>query len=678
MVAPRLPYQRPSRVVVEAVAPLVDGGAFPSKATLGELVTVVADVFGDGHDQAAAALVVSAPDGTTHELPMETLGNDRFEATFDPDMLGRWHYEIVGWLDHLGTWRHGFELKLEAGVDVTADLQIGLDLLETAGEGASTADQEALDALRVQLRAGDVTALRRRPPHTEGDRGAGFVPDADDVEPGDHGPDALDALFWRTGRRQPTTTLEAPLELDVDPELARFSAWYEFFPRSTLAPQEPPATLRDAIDRLDAVAAMGFDVVYLPPIHPIGTTHRKGRNNTTTPDTDDVGSPWAIGAPEGGHHSVHPDLGTLDDVDALVAACVTRGLTLALDIAFQCTPDHPWVTEHPQWFAHRPDGTIQYAENPPKKYQDIYPIDFESADWEALWQGLADVIRFWIGHGVTVFRVDNPHTKAFAFWEWAIATIRAERPDVIFLAEAFTRPRVMERLAKIGFNQSYTYFTWRQSWWELRQYFEDLATRTVDYFRPNAWPNTPDILTEQLQSGGPGMFASRAFLAATLSPSWGVYGPAFELLDHLPARPGSEEYLDSEKYQLRQWHPEHPDHLGPLLTTLNRIRRAHGALAHLRTLRFHETDNPALLCYSKTDPTGAGLPILVVANLDAHQPQGGTVDVDLEPLGLPYGSSYVVTDQLSGARAEWHGSHNQVHLDPAVAPGHVFTVEALP
>jgi starch synthase (maltosyl-transferring) len=604
---------------------------------------------------------------------MTALGNDRFAATFVPHALGRWQYQVVGWLDHLGTWRHGMELKLEAGVDVTVDLQIGTALVDAALTGATGDDAAALAALRARLAAGDAGPLARRPAHVEA-AGDGRVPDLDDVAPEDHGPDALDELFWRTGVRAPVAELARALEIDVDPERARFSAWYEFFPRSPVAPADGHATLADAIERLDRIQDLGFDVVYLPPVHPIGTTHRKGRNNTTTPEPDDVGSPWAIGSPAGGHDAVHPDLGTVDDVARLAAECSRRGLALALDVAFQCTPDHPWVREHPEWFAHRPDGTIQYAENPPKKYQDIYPIDFESADWRSLWEALADVVRFWLGQGVTVFRVDNPHTKAFAFWEWMIATVRSEHPEAIFLAEAFTRPRVMERLAKIGFNQSYTYFTWRQSSWELREYLEDLATRTVDYFRPNFWPNTPDILTEQLQTGGPGTFASRALLAATLSPSWGVYGPAFELMEHAPARAGSEEYLDSEKYQLRRWDLDRPT-LAPLLRELNAARRRLPALAHLRTLRFHEVDNPGLLCYSKTDPAGAGTPVLVVVNLDGHHVQAGTVDVDLKPLGLPYGVDYDVVDVLSGQRFHWHGSHNWVRLDPAAQPGHVFTIE---
>ena len=669
------PASRPSRVVVEAVAPLVDGGAFPAKATVGELVTVTADVFTDGHDRAAAALRYRAGRKGWREVPMEPLGNDRFRAAFVPDALGRWQYQVVGWLDHLGTWRHGMELKLAAGVDVAVDIQIGIGLIDRSLERAKGKDATALRALRDRLAAGDTRSLGLLASEDEPRHGDGHVPDLADVEP-EHEHLDLDALFWRTGVREPVAELPRPVDIEVDPERARFSAWYEFFPRSTIAPATGHSTLLDAMGRLDYVAAMGFDVLYLPPVHPIGMTQRKGRNNTTTPTSDDTGSPWAIGAPDGGHTAVHAELGTVDDVTKLAFAARDRGIELALDLAFQCTPDHPWVTEHPEWFAHRPDGTIQYAENPPKKYQDIYPLDFESTDWEGLWNGLADVIRFWIDAGVTIFRVDNPHTKAFAFWEWVIATIRQEHPETIFLAEAFTRPRVMERLAKIGFNQSYTYFTWRQSSWELRQYFEDLAERTVDYFRPNAWPNTPDILTEQLQTGGPTMFATRAILAATLSPAWGVYGPAFELMEHLPVRPGSEEYLDSEKYQLRQWDLHRPASLAPLLGRLNRIRREQPALQHLRTLAFHNTDNPALLCFSKTDPAGAGPPVLVVVNLDAHQRQHGWVDIDLQPLGLPYESAYDVVDQLTDARYRWLGNSNFVDLDPSF-PAHIFRVESV-
>jgi starch synthase (maltosyl-transferring) len=418
------------------------------------------------------------------------------------------------------------------------------------------------------------------------------------------------------------------------------------------------------------VAAMGFDVVYLPPIHPIGEVNRKGRNNSTEAAPDDVGSPWGIRD----HLAVHPDLGTLDDVRALAGAARERGLELALDIAFQCTPDHVWVAEHPEWFKHRADGTIQYAENPPKKYQDIYPIDFETEDWQGLWTALADVFRFWIEQGVTIFRVDNPHTKAFAFWEWCIASIRSEHPETIFLAEAFTRPRVMERLAKLGFNQSYTYFTWRQAGWELREYYTDLATRTVDYYRPNSWPNTPDILTEQLQHGGRAMFVSRAILAATLSANWGIYGPAFELLEHRPIAPGSEEYLDSEKYQIRQWDLDDPDSLEPLITRLNEIRRAEPALQHLRTLRFHDTDSEGLLCFSKTDPVGDGDPIIVVVNLSASDRHAGYVHIDPTSLGIGlwHDDEYEVVDLLGGGTYRWYGWHNYVDLTPGRGAAHIF------
>ena len=569
------------------------------------------------------------------------------------------------------------ELKLAAGVDVTVDLQIGIGLIDRALARAKGDDAAALRDLRRGSRPATPASSGSCRPRTCRTTSTGTSPTSTTSSRR-----RRHRMAASTSRRcsgapacaSPSPSWPKPLDVEVDPVRARFSAWYEFFPRSTLAPATGHGTLADAVDRLDYVEAMGFDVVYLPPVHPIGTTQRKGRNNTTTPSSDDTGSPWAIGAPDGGHTAVHPELGTVDDVVKLADECQRRGIELALDIAFQCTPDHPWVTEHPTWFAHRPDGTIQYAENPPKKYQDIYPLDFESEDWQGLWTALADVIRFWIDTGVTIFRVDNPHTKAFAFWEWAIATIRSEHPEAIFLAEAFTRPRVMERLAKIGFNQSYTYFTWRQSWWELRQYFEELATRTVDFMRPNAWPNTPDILTEQLQTGGPSMFAIRAILAATLSPAWGVYGPAFELMEHLPVRPGSEEYLDSEKYQLRQWDLHRPPSLAPLLGRLNRIRREQPALAHLRTLRFHGTDNEALLCYSKTDPAGSGPPILVVVNLDADHRHQGWVDIDLKPLGLPYGCDYDVVCQLTNASYRWHANANFVEIDPAF-PAHVFRVE---
>jgi starch synthase (maltosyl-transferring) len=620
---------------------------------------VEADVFTDGHDIAVAALcwrTVGADGvaGAWQEMPMIALGNDRFAATVTATALGRMELDVVGWIDHLETWRRNTVAKITAGLDVGLELSTGADLLDEALRSTALADTDRsqLMALRTRLRAGDGTLL------------------ADDT---------WTAIFWRTSPRKPVAQLGEPLPVDVDPLHGAFASWYEFFPRSSVtsgavAEPEPHRTLVESIDRLDHIAALGFDIVYLPPIHPIGSAKRKGRNNSTTASPDDVGSPWAIGSPDGGHTSVAPELGTVDDLVSFSTACKERGMRLALDIAFQCSPDHPWVTEHPEWFAKRSDGSIQFAENPPKKYEDIYPLDFESSDWQQLWEALADVFRFWIDRGVTVFRVDNPHTKAFPFWAWALATLRREHPETVFLAESFTRPRVMERLAKIGFNQNYTYFTWRQSAWELREYFTDLSTRTVDYFRPNAWPNTPDILTEQLQTGGRPVFVTRAILAATLSPSWGVYGPAFELLEHEPVRVGSEEYLDSEKYQVRTWQLDRDDSLAPLLGRLNSIRRDQRAFRNLDTLRFHPTDHESLLCFTKTDATEIGKPVIVVVNLDPFERHSGFVDIDLEAIGLPYGAEYDVVDELGGVTYRWHGNRNFIDLAPWSASAHIFTV----
>jgi starch synthase (maltosyl-transferring) len=652
-----LPASRPSRAVIEPVAPIVDGGTFAAKVALGEPVVVVTDVFGEGHDAVNAALrwraaPVGGRPGLWNEIPLRFQVNDRWSASFEPTSLGRYEFQILAWSDRTETWRHGTERKVEAGVDVTVEMlageQIALDLLERArAADARTEDVATLERFLAEARAGDTSSL---------------------------GDPRWQVLAWRYAEREPIARSNV-YPVDVDRERARFSAWYEFFPRSTVGEASGHATLRDAIDRLDYVAAMGFDVVYLPPIHPIGVVNRKGANNSTEASPDDTGSPWGIAD----HYEIHPELGTLDDVHALVAACHDRDMELAMDIAFQCTPDHPWVTEHPEWFRKRADGSIQYAENPPKKYQDIYPIEFETDDWQALWIALADVFRYWIEQGVRIFRVDNPHTKAFPFWEWCMATIRAEHPDTIFLAEAFTRPRVMERLAKLGYNQSYTYFAWRQSAWELREYFTDLSTRTVDYYRPNAWPNTPDILTEQLQHGGRAIFVSRAVLAATLSANWGIYGPTFELMQHVAVKPGSEEYLDSEKYQLRHWDLDDPDSLAPLITRLNEIRRNQPALHHLRTLRFHETDSDGLLCYSKTDPGGGGPPILVVVNLDGQYQQAGNVHVDPGTYGLGLGDddAYELVDLLGGGTYRWQGWHNYVELSPGRGQAHVFAVRRI-
>jgi len=650
----------PTRVVVEAVRPEIDAGRFASKGSVGAPVAVEADVFCDGHDLAAAALWVRAPgESPTVEHPMERGANDRFSGAFVPDRTGRWAFTVVGWVDRYATWCHDMRRRLDAEQDVTVDLEIGARLIDTAAARATAEEATTLTTAAAALRSG---------------RGVQGVLDAAPV----------DAAMHRWAVREPLVRHVRTLEVVVERERARHGAWYEFFPRSTSPDPDRPGTLVDAASHLGYVASMGFDVVYLPPIHPIGRSFRKGANNAVEAGPDDTGSPWGIGASEGGHTAVHPDLGTIDEFDAFVAAAAQHDLEVALDLAFQCAPDHPWVTEHPEWFRHRPDGTIQYAENPPKKYQDIYPIDFESAAWEELWDALADVVRFWVGHGVSIFRVDNPHTKPFRFWEWLIATIRDEHPDVLFLSEAFTRPTVMYQLAKVGFSQSYTYFTWRQSAWELREYFTELTTPpVVDVFRPNAWPNTPDILTEQLQYGGRPVFVQRLVLAATLSANYGIYGPAFELVEQRAVARGSEEYLDSEKYQVRTWDLDAGHSLRPLITRINEIRRAHPALRQDHTLRFHDADGDDLLCYSKTDPD-SGDAILVVVNTHDHEPRSGFVHLDLAALGLDPGDGsahdvvFEVRDLLGGATYTWVGHDNYVELDPSTLPAHVFAVTAVP
>jgi starch synthase (maltosyl-transferring) len=474
---------------------------------------------------------------------------------------------------------------------------------------------------------------------------------------------------------RPHVTVTDELPLVVDVERARFSAWYELFPRSTSPDPARAGTLADVVDRLGYVAELGFDVLYLPPIHPIGRSFRKGPNNATTAGPGDPGSPWAIGSAEGGHLAVHPELGTEDDLRRLVREARARGIDVALDIAFQCSPDHPWVTEHPTWFRWRPDGTVQYAENPPKKYQDIYPLDFESDDWPELWQALRGVFEHWIAAGVWIFRVDNPHTKPFAFWEWLITTVKAEHPEVLFLAEAFTRPKVMHRLAKLGFSQSYTYFAWRDTAHELEEYFTELALEDGrEHFRPNVWPNTPDILTEHLQHGGRPAFANRIVLAATLSASYGIYGPAFELVEHEAREPGSEEYRDSEKYQVRHWDLDAPHSLRYLITRLNGIRREHPALQHDRGLAFHRSENPELLCYSKASPDGRDV-VLCVVNVDPYHAQSGWITLDLAALHLPGGTT-TAHDLLGGGTYTFEDDRLFVILDPWATHAHVLDLGA--
>lgn len=641
------------RVVIESVDPEIDAGRFAIKRIIGDSVVVEADVFADGHDHVAARLLFrfrEIPSWTS--LPMRALGNDRWRAEFPVARMGEYLYTVAGWIDHFDTWRSDLEKRIAADQDIRVDLQYGAQLIEQA---AVRAGRDDADALR---------------------RWAALVNNPDDLAAAqaaalDPGLTAMMALYLDPALE---TRYERELRVTVDREKARYSAWYEMFPRSTAGEPGRHGTFKNVEARLDYVQQLGFDVLYLPPIHPIGTSFRKGKNNSTTAEADDTGSPWAIGAKEGGHTAIHPQLGTLDDFRSLLRAAADKGIELALDIAFQCSPDHAWVHKHPDWFKKRADGTIQYAENPPKKYQDIYPLDFESSDWRSLWDALRDVFLYWMEQGVRIFRVDNPHTKAFPFWEWLIGELKRDYPDALFLAEAFTRPRVMQRLAKLGFSQSYTYFTWRNTKQELTEYFTELTqTRVREYMRPNLWPNTPDILHETLQIGGRPAFISRIVLAATLGPNYGIYGPAYELLENKPLRPGSEEYLSSEKYEIRQWDLNAPQSIAGIITAINRARRENTALHASHDLIFHPTDNPYLIAYSKSSVDG-GNSVLTVVNLDFFHTQAGWITLDLDRLRLRPEESFQVHDLLTDARYLWQGLRNFVELSPAAIPAHIFRV----
>ncbi len=646
------------RVVIESIWPQVDGGRFPIKRVTGDAITVEADAFGDGHDELAVRLVHRAPDGTISETPMEALGNDRWRGELSVDGLGRHGYRVAAWIDRFATWRGDFEKRVAADQDVSVDLQIGAQLAEGAAARAA-ADGAAGDGRRLNELASELRG-------EDGGSGSGGVRAALGEE--------LAGLMARHPDRSRETVSEPELEVVVDPPLARFSSWYELFPRSTSTEAGRHGTFADVIARLDYVADLGFDVLYLPPIHPIGERYRKGPNNVTTATPSDPGVPWAIGAAAGGHDAIHPELGTVDDFRALVAAAAERGIRLALDIAFQASPDHPYVDDHRDWFRSRPDGTVQYAENPPKKYQDIYPFDFETADWRELWLELRRVMRLWMDLGVRIFRVDNPHTKPFAFWEWLIADLKATDPDVLFLSEAFTRPKVMYRLAKLGFSQSYTYFTWRNTKDELTDYFLELNRPPLsEFFRPNAWPNTPDILHEYLQHGGRPAFIARHVLAATLAASYGIYGPAFELGEATPRDPGTEEYLDSEKYQLRRWDLDAPHSLAPLIRTVNRVRREHPALQSNERLAFHSIDDEQLIAYSKQSADGRDT-ILTIVNLDPHHARTGTLELPLAELGIDPERPFEVHDLLADTTLLWHGPRNVVELDPSRLPAAILDV----
>jgi starch synthase (maltosyl-transferring) len=641
------------RVIIEGISPEIDAGRFPAKRTLGDQVVVEADVFTDGHDSISASLLAhrEGSDEWT-EIPMRPLVNDRWTASFRVSELGRYGFKVQGWVDHFETWRRDLLKRIKAESDATVDYLIGADLIAETATRSSGADADWLSSRASVLRSETNIKLLRN-----------------------HATDpTLHDLVGRYPDKRFATDSDRELSIVVDPVRARFSAWYEFFPRSAAPEPGKHGTFADCEKRLPYVSEMGFNVIYLPPIHPIGTTFRKGPNNSPEAQPGDVGSPWAIGSAEGGHKSIHPLLGSEEDLRRFIQKAQDLDISIALDVAFQASPDHPYVREHEEWFRKRPDGTIQYAENPPKKYQDIYPFDFETTDWTAMWEEMKSVFLYWTDYGVTIFRVDNPHTKAFPFWEWVIAEIKRDHPEVLFLAEAFTRPKIMYRLAKLGFSQSYTYFPWRNAKAELTSYLTELTQTPVrEFFRPNQWPNTPDILTEYLQIGGGAVFTIRLLLAATLGANYGVYGPAFELLEERAVRHGSEEYLDSEKYQIRHWDLDRADSLRPLITRVNTIRKENEALQSDWSLKFHYADNDQLICYSKESDDRSNL-ILVVVNLDPRHTQAGFVTLPLDQLEIPQDRGYEAEDLLTGERYLWHGPRNYVELKPATRSGHILKI----
>ncbi|MGQ0626387.1 MAG: maltotransferase domain-containing protein [Sporichthyaceae bacterium] len=654
------------RIPITDIRPLVDCGSRPAKAVVGEAVQISATIFREGHDGVGANVVLRDARGRVGAwTPMTLLapGTDRYTANVTATKVGTWSYTIEAWGDPMASWRHDATIKVRAGSDVELMLETGARLLERAANDCP--DATAAAVLR------DAAVAVRDASHPPPMRlAAALAPE-------------VTGILTRHPLRE-FVTASRRLTLAVDRREALFSSWYEFFPRSEGAVLDPTGvapprsgTFATAAQRLPAVAAMGFDVLYLPPIHPIGLAFRKGPNNTMTPGPDDPGSPWAIGSADGGHDAIHPDLGTLADFDAFVARAGELGLEIALDFALQASPDHPWVKEHPEWFTTRADGTIAYAENPPKKYQDIFPLNFDN-DPEGLHAECLRVLRHWMSHGVRIFRVDNPHTKPVMFWERLLAEVRRTDPDVLFLSEAFTAPAMLHELGKVGFHQSYTYFTWRNSKAELQAYAQELATQSSPFLRPNFFVNTPDILHAFLQYGGPAAFKIRAVLAATLSPAWGVYA-GYELYESVAVRPGSEEYLDSEKYQYRprDWALAEAEQrsMSGYLATLNTFRRAHPALQQLRGITFHDVDGEDVIVYSKTAPDidSTQDTVIVVVNLDPHAVRESTVHLDLTALGLPSGSEFLVTDEFTGETYRW-GEHNYVRLDPFRQPAHLLTV----
>ncbi|MBU1932366.1 MAG: alpha-1,4-glucan--maltose-1-phosphate maltosyltransferase [Candidatus Omnitrophica bacterium] len=643
------------RVIIEGVWPEIDGGRFPAKRVTGEKVTVEADIFSDGHDEISAVILYKkAGEKGWREACMKLLVNDKWEGVFTITDLTAYYYTVEAWADPFKTWQKDLKKKLDAGQDVKMDLLVGIGLMEKTIGLASVKDAKRLKEF-MDIIKNDKTR--------SGDKAVPVIFSDD-----------FTSLMFSYPDRSGATRYDKELEVAVDRPKALFSTWYEMFPRSCGSGPGKPGSFKTCKTMLSEIARMGFDVLYLPPIHPVGKKNRKGKNNTVIAQKEDPGSPWAIGSEEGGHKSIDPSLGTIKDFQDFMEEAGKYGIEIAMDIAFQCSPSHPYIKEHPEWFKKCPDGTMQYAENPPKKYEDIVPFNFESDKWKELWEELKSIVLFWIEKGVRIFRVDNPHTKPFNFWEWLIKEIKKDYPDAIFLAEAFTRPKVMHRLAKLGFTQSYTYFTWRNKKYELTGYLEELTRgEGREYLRPNFWPNTPDILPEYLQYGGRSAFLARLILAATLSSNYGVFGPEYELCIS-NAIAGKEEYLDSEKYEVKNWDWNNPDNLRDIIARVNRIRRENPALQTTWNIKFHDVDNELILFYSKKTEDLSNI-ILVAVNLDPHHRQSGWVKLPLNEFGLDLGESYLVHDLLSDDKYIWKGESNYIELNPFIVPAHIFCVK---
>ncbi|HTM64934.1 MAG TPA: alpha-1,4-glucan--maltose-1-phosphate maltosyltransferase [Flavipsychrobacter sp.] len=642
------------RVVITNVVPQIDCGKYPAKGVIDDEFLIAADIFTDGHDNIQASVLIrQKKDRSWKEYPMRFINNDHWECSFYPSKTGFYQFQIQGWVDTFSTWRSGLLKKHEAGQDIRIELQIGASLIEHAASRIATKEKNSLlqfgKSLTEAANAEDAILIATN--------------------------DQLAAQMDRGKDKNLITVYPQIFEFEIEVKRAGFSAWYELFPRSTAPEPGKHGTFKDVKSLLPRIVAMGFDTLYFPPIHPIGEEKRKGKNNSLTATEADPGSPWAIGNRTGGHKAIHPQLGSLKDFQDLIKEARKHDIEIAMDIAYQCAPDHPYVKQHPKWFKWRPDGTVQYAENPPKKYEDILPFNFETEDWENLWTELRSVVEYWIDKGVKVFRIDNPHTKSFAFWEWMIGEVRKQNPEVIFLAEAFTRPRIMERLAKAGFNQSYNYFTWRNSKKEIEEYMTELTKTDMRYyFRPNFWPNTPDILPPEITYGGENALIRRLILAATLSSNYGLYGPVYEF-GYIQSMPGKEEYSDNEKYEIKHWDWQAYSRIKELITRVNRIRKENTALQTTYNIEFAETTNEQIVCYVKTDKK-TGNQLIIAVNLDSWNTQGANVTLPLEKTGLPEGE-FIVRDLLSGDKYRWNGAVNFVQLNPYEMPAHIFKLEPL-